>query len=154
MAAGDMIVGLQHLPGYELEKTIKLKRAFICDRDTILDFIEENFSKGWVHEAERAILQNTCFIAVENGQVIGFACYDATAKGFFGPIGVDSSARGRNVGTALLIRTLTAMREDGYAYGIIGWVDGASGFYRKTVGAEYIPGGTPENSVYSNMIAM
>lgn len=154
MAGGDMIVSLQHLPGYELEEAVRLKRAFICDRDEILEFIKVNFSKGWIHEAERAIIQNTCFIAVENGKVIGFACYDATAKGFFGPIGVDLSARGRNVGTALLIRTLTAMREAGYAYGIIGWVDGAREFYRKTVGAEYIPGGTPENSVYANMIGL
>ena len=30
-----------------------------------------------------------CFIATENGKLIGFACYDATAKGFFGPIGID-----------------------------------------------------------------
>lgn len=153
MAAGDMIVSLYHLPECGVEESIKIKRAFICDRNTVLEFARK-FSEGWVHETERALLQNTCFIAVKDGKVVGFACYDATAKGFFGPIGVDDSQRGKNIGTALLLRTLNAMREDGYAYGIIGWVDGAAGFYRKTVGAEYIKGGTPENSVYSNMISM
>lgn len=148
-----MIVSLYHLPTCETEESIKIKRAFICDKKAILEFARE-FSEGWVCEAERAILGNTCFVAVKEGKIVGFSCYDATAKGFFGPIGVDASQRGKNVGTALLLRTLNAMRETGYAYGIIGWVDGAAEFYRKTVGAEYIKGGTPENSVYSNMISM
>ena len=55
------------------------------------------------------------------------------------------------VGTALLLRTLTCMREEGYGYAIIGWVDDAEQFYRKTVNAEWIPGGEPENTVYSNL---
>lgn len=74
--------------------------------------------------------------------------------GFFGPIGIDASCRGRNVGKALLIRTLNAMKEYGYAYAVIGWVSSAEHFYRKTVGAEFIPGGNPENSIYSNKITL
>ena len=46
------------------------------------------------------------------------------------------------------------MREYGYAYAVIGWVSDAELFYRKTVGAEWIRGGNPENSVYSGMISM
>lgn len=53
-----------------------------------------------------------------------------------------------------MIRTLNAMREYGYGYAIIGWVSEAENFYRKTVGAEYIKGGNPENGVYSNLIMM
>ena len=34
------------------------------------------------------------------------------------------------------------------------FVGDAEWFYRKTVGAEFIKGGTPENSVYSNLIRM
>ena len=37
-------------------------------------------------------------------------------------------------------------------YAVIGWVGDAEPFYRKTVGAELIKGGNPENSIYSNMI--
>lgn len=33
-------------------------------------------------------------------------------------------------------------------------VSEAENFYRKTVGAEYIKGGNPKNSVYSNLIMM
>ncbi len=55
-----------------------------------------------------------CFIATENGKLVGFACYDSSSKGFFGPIGVDPQRRGENIGQALLVRTLTAMREYGY----------------------------------------
>ena len=95
-----------------------------------------------------------CFLAVEDGKVVGFSCFDASAKGFFGPIGVDPAQRGRNIGAALLLRTLNAMREYGYAYAVIGWVGEAEHFYRKTVGAEFIPGGSPENSVYSNLISL
>lgn len=43
------------------------------------------------------------------------------------------------------------MREYGYAYAIIGWESEAEQFYRKTVGAEFIKGGNPENSVYSHL---
>ena len=44
------------------------------------------------------------------------------------------------------------MKEYGYGYAVIGWVGDAEMFYRKTVDAEFIKGGNPENSVYSNMI--
>jgi hypothetical protein len=33
-------------------------------------------------------------------------------------------------------------------------VDEAEMFYRKVVNAEWIPGGEPENTVYSNLIGM
>lgn len=41
-------------------------------------------------------------------------------KVFWGPIGVLQESRGEDIGQALLIRTLTAMREYGYGYAIIG----------------------------------
>lgn len=153
----DMIVGLTQLPAYELSEPIKIKRAFVGDKAKILQFIKENFENtSWIYEAEYAMMQDVskCFIAVQNGKILGFACYDASAKGFFGPIGVAPEARNKNVGKALLIRTLEAMREYGYGYAIIGWVSDAEHFYRKTVGAEWIKGGQPENSVYSNLVSM
>ena len=48
------------------------------------------------------------FIATEEGKIIGFACYDASAKGFFDPIGVLPETRKKNVGTALLLHTFEA----------------------------------------------
>jgi len=152
----DMIAGLTHLPARVDVPGVKLKRAFPTDKDKVLAFIRENFSAGWCGEAEFAMMQapGKCFIAVEDGKIVGFACYDASAKGFFGPTGVAESVRGRGVGRALLVRTLEAMREYGYGYAIIGWAGDAKPFYRKCVGAELIPGGQPENSVYVNMVDM
>lgn len=95
-----------------------------------------------------------CFVATENGKILGFSCYDSSAKGFFGPIGVDPERRGEQIGRNLLIKTLDAMWEYGYGYAIIVWVTEAESFYRRVVGAEFIKGGNPENSVYSNLIFM
>ena len=64
------------------------------------------------------------------------------------------AARGKHIGKALLLRTLFAMREAGYGYAIIGWAEDAAPFSEKTVGARFIEGGTPENTVYSRMIRM
>ena len=152
----DMIASLQNLPEIQIADSIKIKRAFVGEKDDILKFVESKFGKHWRGEVEHALMQESpkCFIATENGKLIGFACYDATAKGFFGPIGIDPDKRGGNVGKALLVRTLSAMREYGYAYAIIGWVKSAEMFYRKTVTAEFIKGGNPENSIYANLISM
>lgn len=79
----------------------------------------------------------------------GFACYDSTLKGFFGPIGVDDSAHKKRLGSALLIRTLEAMRDAGYGYAAIGWA-GPVEFFRKTVGATVIEGSEP--GVYKNLV--
>ena len=152
----DMIVNLYRLPQVQIRPDIRIKRAFIGDKEEILAFVEAHFRKNWVYEVEHALMEpvSKCFIATENGRLLGFACFDSSAKGFFGPIGVLPDRRGDGIGQALLIRALTAMKEYGYGYAIIGWVSDAEMFYRKTVGAEFIKDGNPENSVYSNLIFM
>lgn len=156
LAGGDMIVGLYNLPKVEMSKTVRIKRAFVGDKEAILEFVKKNFQKNWVYEVEHALMEpvSKCYIATEGGKILGFACFDSSAKGFFGPIGVDPARRGEDIGKMLLIKTLESMREYGYGYAIIGWVSEAEHFYRKTVGAEYIEGGNPENSVYSNLVFM
>lgn len=157
LTGNDMIVNLMTLPKEPAPfGDVKIKRAFIGDKQEILEFVRDNFGSHWLGETETALLQNPaqCFIATEHGRLLGFACYDATAKGFFGPTGVLLSERGKHIGASLLLRTLHAMKEAGYGYAAIGWVGDAELFYRKTVSAEMIPGGTPEHSVYSNMIKM
>ena len=90
-----------------------------------------------------------CFIAVESRRIVGFACYDTTAKGFIGPLGVAADQRKRGIATALLRRTLFAMAEEGYGYGVIGWVSSPS-FYEKAVGAMSIPGSEP--GIYGKLV--
>lgn len=156
---GDMLVNLMHLPPMPpLPEGVRIKRAMGLDRQKILRFVSEAFpgDPGWVEEVTTTLMccPSRCVIAVKEGQVIGFACWDTTAKDFFGPLGVAEDCRGTGVGTALLLRTLMYMRDEGYAYAVIGWVGDAAPFYEKSVGAFYIPGGEPENSVYSQMVQM
>ena len=150
----DMLVNLMQLPEIpKLAEDIKIKRALIVDKKKILEFVNHSF-EGWDCEVEKALMQNPgcCFIAVKDKEVVGFACYDSTALDFFGPTGVREDMRGKGVGKVLLIHTLHAMREAGYAYAIIGAVGDAAEFYEKTVGARYIEGGEFKNSIYSQLI--
>jgi hypothetical protein len=93
---------------------------------------------------DRALSSNpvSCYIAVKEERLIGFACYDATALGYFGPTGVEESQRGKGTGRALLLACLLDMRIKGYGYAVIGFV-GPAEFYRKAVGAVEIPDSTP-----------
>lgn len=156
MYSGDMLVNLTGIEEKEAPAGVKIKRAFPGDMGKILDFVAEHFGEGWRGETMFALMQQppTCYIATVDGRLVGFACYDSSAKDFFGPTGVDKEYRGRGIGEALLRRVLVAMREAGYAYAVIGWVGDAKEFYEKTVGAKYIEGGEPENSVYRNLIKM
>lgn len=152
MQGCDMIVNLTNLPTTIIPKGIEIKKAFVGDKEFILDFVNNNFKRSWVFEVEKAILENKCFIATKDNKICGFSCYDVSAKGFFGPIGIESEKRNLGIGKSLLLKTLENMHYDGYGYAIIGWVSKAEHFYRKTVNAEFIAGGEPENSVFSNII--
>jgi len=156
----DLLVNLYQLKENEgdaklNEKGIVIKRAFTSDRGRVADYVRGGFSAEWAYESEYAMNQNpiSCFVAVKDKKIVGFACYDTSAKGFFGPMGVDESLRKNGIGGALLRRCLFAMREVGYAYAIIGWV-GPIEFYRKEAGAVEIADSPPEKSVYKNMVTV
>lgn len=133
------------------ENGITIRRALAPELETIRAFIAARFSPGWASEMQVAFSRapNACLIAVRDGKLLGFACYDAIALGFFGPTGVDEAARGLGIGKALLIRTLIAMRDRGYGYAAIGWA-GPVDFYARAVGAIPIPGS--EKSVYAGLL--
>lgn len=80
---------------------------------------------------------------------MGFACYESTAKNFFGPTGTLESERGKGIGKVLLIKSLESLRELGYVYAIIGGV-GPAEFYEKAVGAKIIDGS--EISIYQHLL--
>jgi len=132
-----------------LEKTTKnkinIRLAKAYEKSKVLKWIEKHFWQEWVDECDVAFCNNpiTCFIATKNGIIIGFACFEATSKNFFGPIGIDKEYRGKGVGKALLLSSLHQMRHLGYAYAIIGGGDGVEDFYSKSVGAIPIEGSTP-----------
>jgi predicted N-acetyltransferase YhbS len=146
----DMLVRLYDLPdssGLYLEiasKGVTLRRARAFEKHTVEAFVRTNFSEKWASEVAVAMSRQpvSCFIATREKQILGFACHDTTLRGFFGPTGVIESARGLGLGKALLMRSLEALRESGYAYAIIGGV-GPKEFYAKTCGAIEIPGSDP-----------
>ncbi|MCJ8329250.1 MAG: GNAT family N-acetyltransferase [Lentisphaeria bacterium] len=146
----DMLVKLYELPDPALlvqnlsDAGITIRRVMPYEKQKCLDWVGENFSDGWMSECDVSFSNNPCssFIATENSTIIGFASYDSTNKNFFGPTGVSESARGRGVGKALLLVALQAMKDNGYAYAIIGGV-GPKEFYAKAVGAIEIEGSVP-----------
>lgn len=145
-----MLVRLYDLPESALlyddvaKKGVTLRRARAFEKHTVAAFVKEHFSAKWVSELEVALSRQpiTCFIATREKQILGFACYDTTLRGFFGPTGVSEDARGLGVGKALLFKSLEGLRDLGHAYAIIGGV-GPREFYEKACGAIEIPGSDP-----------
>jgi GNAT superfamily N-acetyltransferase len=152
----DMLVKLYDLPRLTealdamSARGIAVRRVLAPEAPVVIDWVRTNFpaSAGEVGIA-CSRLPPSCFIAVRDGQIQGFACHDATARNFFGPEGIAAAARGSGLGRALLLAALHAQREQGYAYAIIGGV-GPADFYAKCVGAIPIPGSTP--GIYAGML--
>ncbi len=146
----DMLVKLYELPALApaLEAPhaagIEIRRAFGLEKRPIAEWIGEHFNAGWASECESTLyrMPPTCFVAVQGGELAGFACYDATRKGFFGPTGVLELMRGKGIGAALLLACLHDMFAQGYGYAIIGWA-GPTEFYSKICGAVTIPDSEP-----------
>ncbi|MBO9127467.1 MULTISPECIES: GNAT family N-acetyltransferase [unclassified Rhizobium] len=155
----DMLVKLYELkrdPALDSRMTsqgVTIRRVLVPELPALTSWIEPRFGAGWAAEATAAAMRQptTCFIAIQAGELIGFACHEATAKGFFGPTGVDQAARGKGVGHALLLETLLDMHAQGYPYGVIGGA-GPMDFYRKSVGAIPIEGSDP--GIYRGMLSL
>ena len=141
----DMLVKLYELPPVHdrlvalEEKGIVIKRPIGPENYAVIDWIRDNFVRIWAGESENAFFRSprSIFVATRGTEILGFACYDATAKGFFGPTGVAQEERGQGIGAALLLSCLYAMRDEGYGYAIIGGV-GPADFYSKVCGATMI----------------
>jgi hypothetical protein len=152
----DLLVRLYDLPVFEAEEKVRtagivVRRAISPERHIVLDWIGTHFGEAWVSEAALGLSQqpSTVYLAVKGQDLLGFACYDTTAKGFFGPTGVAESSRGLGIGEALLIATLKGMREAGYAYAVIG-DPGPVGFYTHRLDALEIPKSKPGH--YAGML--
>lgn len=132
---------------------VRVFRLLPPDAGKAVEFAR-SFGEGWANECAAACMNRpaSCFVAVRQKRIVGFACYDATAKGFFGPTGVLESERGRGIGRVLLLKCLCTMRVQGYVYAVIGGVGDAQPFYEKAVGATEIERSTP--GIYSTLIAL
>ena len=153
----DMLVKLYDLDfetdifSKQKEQGIEIRKPIGPERYTVVEWVHKNFTEGWASEVSVATGKHPfdCFIAVKDSKILGFACYDSTALGFFGPTGVLDICRGKGTGRALLMACMQDMRLKGYGYAIIGGV-GPEEFYSKTVGAVNIPESTP--GIYTNLL--
>jgi GNAT superfamily N-acetyltransferase len=147
----DLLIKLYDLPESSrfLERVvgqgITVRRARAYEKTRVVDWVRTHFGQGWADECGVAYTHQpiSCFIATSGKQMAGFACYDCTCKGFFGPTGVYESCRRKGIGAALLMRTLYAMAESGYAYAVVGDGGAAEAFYTRAVEVQPISGSTP-----------
>jgi GNAT superfamily N-acetyltransferase len=153
----DLLVNLLKLPPLDatlsgLESDgIVVRRAQPFEITPARSFVEKFFSVEWADEISGGFATKpvSVYLAVVERQIVGFAGYECTRRGFFGPTGVVEDMQGRGVGRALLIASLWGLRELGYVYAIIGRA-GPVGFYEKTVGAIVIPDSDP--GIYTNLL--
>jgi len=151
----DLLVRLYDLPIFDgaprlAEKGIVVRKALPPERELVIDFAR-SFHDGWGAECGFAFASQPVpvWVAVRGNELLGFACYDASAKGFFGPTGVLETAQKQGIGEALLMATLSAMWDAGYAYGVIG-DPGPIEWYKKRLDAVEIPGSDP--GIYKGML--
>ncbi len=156
----DLLVPLYRLPARPDETALRaqgivLRRANTFELTRVSQFIQTHFSQGWADEAAATFGRQpvSCFLTISDGQITGFAAYDSTRRGFFGPTGVDPAHRGKGLGRALLLASLWGLFDMGYAYALIG-AAGPVEFYRETVGAIVIPDSAPRTSpgVYADLL--
>jgi len=162
----DMLVKLYALSEIEsrltalYEKGIEIRRSHPSEKYVLSEWVRQHFAdSSWAVGCEVALENRpaSCYIAVAKSPanvssgnpydlpdevLIGFACYDVASKGMFGPLGVQEKYRKQGIGTALLLACLHTMKEEGYAYAVIGWV-ASEDFYANAAGATVIPDSEP-----------
>ena len=150
-ASVDMLVPLLALPpvGPQRERLrdqgIAVRRAKVWEAGLLRDFIVEHLFPPWAEEAAVAFSNKpiSAFLAFEGVRTVGFAAYECTYRGVFGPVGVDAPYRERGIATVLLHECLASMREMGYIYAIIGQA-GPRAFFEKACGAMAVPEDWPK----------
>lgn len=154
----DMLVILRDLKPVESELLelenhhgITIRKPIAPEKSILVDWVNTRFGAGWSSEVEVACssVPSKCFVAQKEGELLGFAVFDVSSRGFFGPTGVAEEYRGLGIGKILLVKSLEALKDMGFAYAIIGGV-GPVEFYKKTVGAMVIEGSS--RSIYANML--
>ncbi len=147
----DMLVNLLRLPPPDAGAEEELRRAgFVVRRaqpwelTPVREFVARHFGPRWADEISAGFARQpvSVHVALREGRLVGFAAHECTRRNFFGPAGVAEAERGRGLGRALLLASLWALRELGYAYAIIGGV-GPAEFYERVCNAVLLPSAWP-----------
>ncbi|WP_238008762.1 GNAT family N-acetyltransferase [Dactylosporangium sp. AC04546] len=100
------------------------------------EWVRSIWGDGWAWEVGQSIGRDGagCYVAVRDGEILGFAAYGANRPSWFGPMGTAPAAEGLGVGRVLLRRCLADQRANRHDTAQIGWA-GPIAFYSKAVGA-------------------
>ena len=106
-----------------------------ADGDTP-QWVRSIWGDGWAWEVEQSLDRRGagCYVAMRDGEILGFAAYGANRPSWFGPMGTAPAAEGLGVGRVLLRRCLADQRAGGHTSAQIGWA-GPIAFYSKAVAA-------------------
>ncbi len=148
----DLLVPLYRIHAPPLAPAdVALRPPIGPEHDAVATWVDSAFGAAWASEA-RVALHNrpvSLWLAMAGEGPVGFACFDATARGLFGPIGVLPAWQRKGVGALLLQHVLAAMRDAGYAYAVIG-APGPGDFFKRHVPAMDIADSQP--GLYAGMI--
>ncbi len=151
----DMLVRLYDLPpavtGHAEKGNFQIRRAMAPDKFQVVDWVRQHSGTHAAGECDVCFSHTpvSCFIATRGKEILGYACYNATAPDFFGPTRVTDEEQGKGIGRLLLLACLQALKDEGYGYAIIGGI-GPAAFYEKCVNAILIPDSSP--GLYENFL--
>src|SRR5262245_24102314 len=109
----DLLVNLLKLPVLEsASREFSVHRPQPFELSIVRSFIAENFSPKWADEISIGFARQpvSVFVATIDRELVGFAGYECTRRGFFGPMGVIDAAQSKGVGKALLLAALWDLR--------------------------------------------
>lgn len=106
------------------------------DEAALRAWLERTWGPNWTFEGLLALRRRvpTGVVAEQGGRIVGFAVFDTTRPGWFGPMGVEPGLQGSGVGVELCVRALECMARRGYSRAEIAWA-GPRCFYARKVGA-------------------
>jgi len=104
----DLLVKLLNLPALDsslraLESHgVVVRRAQPFEITAARSFVESFFSVAWADEISVGFANKpvSVYLAVVDREIVGFAGYECTRRGFFGPTGVVENMQGRGIGKA------------------------------------------------------
>lgn len=139
----DLIVPLkEYSPPEIMNRGFLVRRAESTDLVPLKNFVHKEYGDGWIKTLENGIAKEKIpiYLAENDGEILGFACFDVVRnkKGLFGPMGTSISRRTQGIGHALLHYCLNEMKNNDYEYVIIGEA-GPIEFYEKSCNAVIIP---------------
>ena len=158
MLISDLLIRLYNLDTAKVfdyaDDGIIIRKPIGPEVAKVIAWVKRVFGSNWASEAMVALgsYPFSCYIALKDSKIRGFCCYNATALGYIGPVGVARRFRRKGIGKGLLLSCCREMRRMGYGYAVVGWVSEENvAFYKNTAGAFVIPESDP--GIYAGMIS-